>query len=415
LYLVGTAVAGSLQFTDNTTEDSLLLNQQLQFTDEFGNDFGVAGNTPPPLGDHSIKHLGRIYISQGQTLFFSKSLEELVLPNGFIAGKYEEAFPGDNSMDISEGAETVRGLLSDGSTLYIGTERHIRRLFGDGPDNFTKPEIVHNEVGVINQETWQIVFAEGQPVGAIWLTPDKRVIGSDFNTYVDIGNPIQDVLSLINLDLAADIAHAQFVSTDEFDFYILHIPTSTNGNNTLCVYDLRTRRWFTWQLAPGMYTTASMFNITNSGTTQWLFALQPVGENADGSGTPTTAPVIAVFDGSVGTDLGQAIPVTAQTTWMHLSMPIHRKILNTMDHVGDDGNLLTIEGSSTADQFLNPLPVITNQPLSDGALDGKQWLIAGSPTLSRYYRFRFTNPNLTAPFAVFLGSYDLWILPISTI
>src|SRR2546429_4298334 len=54
---------------------------------------------------------------------------------------YTTPFRSTNQFDISEQAETVVGLLSDGETLWVATERAIRRIIGDSPSNFQKPEI----------------------------------------------------------------------------------------------------------------------------------------------------------------------------------------------------------------------------------------------------------------------------------
>src|SRR5262249_25393611 len=133
LYLLGKVPNGTTTFND-TIPDSLsssytsgptLLTQPLyQDTDAFGNLHGLANNLPPPIGlNYIINHKGRIYGAVGRTLYYSKNLDDVTTADGLITCKWEEAWPSINQFDISQQAETIRGLLSDGETLWIGTER----------------------------------------------------------------------------------------------------------------------------------------------------------------------------------------------------------------------------------------------------------------------------------------------------
>src|SRR5581483_7067181 len=101
LYLVAEIPNSSTTYTDSTPELTLLNNQIYVYTDQFGTEFGVANNTPPPLGQIMCKHKGRLWMAVQENLFFSKSVDELTLPDGFIAGKYEEAWPADSYFDVS--------------------------------------------------------------------------------------------------------------------------------------------------------------------------------------------------------------------------------------------------------------------------------------------------------------------------
>src|SRR4029077_16866070 len=229
LFLIGTVPNGTSTFSDTmpdaisptfTTGATLLTQPVYQETDSVGQLHGVANNNPPPTADFPVKHKGRLYMALGHNIYFSKSLDDTTTSSGIITGKWEEAWPATNAIDLSEFSETVRALMSDGETLWIATERNIRRLIGDGPLNFQKPEIQFNETGVLNPEVWKVVFYEGQPVGTMWMTPDLRVMSSDFNTYQDVGTPIQDVLNSVN-PAALNAAHAVFYSKQAFDLYIL--------------------------------------------------------------------------------------------------------------------------------------------------------------------------------------------------
>lgn len=400
LYQVAEIPNGQINFNDNIPETQLVLNQQLLFTDSFGNDFGLAGNVPPPTGNLGIKHKGRLWLAQGQNLFFSKAVAELTLPNGFIAGKYEESWPSDNFFDISEGAETISGLLSDGSTLYIGTQSHVRRLFGDDPTTFQEPEIVHAQVGVLNQDVWQIIYLEGSPSGAIWMTPDFRVVGSDFNTYTDIGWPVQDILNNLQPN-AVSLAHAMFVADGEFDLYILAVPVnSTTACDYHLVYDIKNKLWFVWQ--PTIGSQGMLYNISASGTPQWLFLAGPSGGFN----------FLYQYQPQVLSDNGTIFPASAQTSWMHFGVPTKRKLLDDLEVIGDPAMTITIEGASAQGDFSTPNPVVTNTTLSTSPFGQQKVYLAGTKCNDRYYRMTFTSVN---SYLDFLDAYNLRIIPFNAL
>lgn len=373
LFQVAEVSNATTTFTDNTLDSDLILNQPLVFIDDQGNEFGCALNNPPPLGNIAIKHQGRLWMAQGQNIFFTKSVNELTLPNGYIAGKYEEAWPADNYFDVSQGAETVSGFLSDGQTLYIGTQSHVRRLTGNDPTNFSEPEIVHPEVGVLNQEVWQIVYMEGAPAGAVWLTPDFRVIQSDFNNYLDIGHPVQDVLNSINSS-AAITANGVYVSDGEFELYILSIPVNkTNYADVQLVYDLRSQKWVRWNTTDGH--AASLFNITAAGIPQWLFV--------QGSRS-----FIFQYQATATTDNGTAFPYSATTSWLHLGEPSKRKLLDEIEVQGDGAMTVSVYGASNQADFNSPTLLFSGPP-KVGPFGQFKVFLASRACKYRYYQVVF--------------------------
>lgn len=271
LYLLADLPAGTTTYTDNTSELTLLASPILLSTDSSGNEFGVPGNNPPPVGAlFPTIHRGNMVLVKGPQLYWSKSLTEVTTADGFIAGRWEEDWPASNQLNVGQGAEDIRGLLSDGINLYVGTEYKIRRVIGALP-SLEDPDIVHNEAGIMNQDVWKITFVQGTPVGAMWLTPDKRVIGSDFNTYTDVGTSIQTTLNSLNVNAAPTVAHASFYSNAAFDLYILGIPTGINTFiDTFCVYNLRTQTWVTWTFVD--IFTNLFFHIQANGVPQLLLA-----------------------------------------------------------------------------------------------------------------------------------------------
>lgn len=381
LYLIANIPSGLTTYTDNMPEATLLNQPILLSTDATGTEFGVSNNDPPPVGGiYPTKHRGRLYLLNGPAIHWSKSLTDVTTASGFIAGRWEEDWPPTNNLDISEESETGRGMLSDGINLYIGTEFKIRRVQGDAPF-LESPDIVHNEVGILNQDVWKIVFLEGTPQGAMWVTPDSRIIASDFNTYTDVGTPIQTTLDSINFAVATDTARATFFSSGAYDLYILAIPTGTSTtNDTVCVYNLRSQKWFIWQLADNV--TSLLFHILRDGSPQLLLGTVPGG--------------VFRMDETVTQDRAGAAPIafptTIRTSWLDLGDPSMRKMLNEVElQTGDPGMMVTVEGASTVQQFMAPNTVVSNYTVRTSPRGEYKVYLASATTKDRYYRFTFVS------------------------
>lgn len=399
-YLLDTVPIAQTTYIDNTPDTVLVTKNRATEVDDFGIEHGLINNQMPPVGlQFPTKHKGRFYGLVGDILWFSKNLDEITTSTGLVLGRYEEAWPLTYNMPISTEAETGRGLLSDGNVLYIGTERHIWRLDGDGPLNFSKPEVIFNEVGIVNQDVWQICFAEGSPVGMIWLTPDNRVIQSNFSTYHDIGTQIQDVLNTVNASATIG-PWGQFYSQQGYDIYILAIPTGSNNvPDTLCVYDLRGQRWYIW--APTDTLSAGHFNINAAGTPQWLIAANS-GKIYQFSPTAT--------QDRVG-DTPVSFSSTIRTVWMHLGEPSKIKLLNWLEMVTGDPNIsVTIEGATTSAQALaSPRTVVSNATAVTSPEGRTKLFLAGKTSKDRYYRFTFIS---SAGIASVLQSFLVEAVPV---
>jgi hypothetical protein len=383
LYFVAEIPNATLTYVDTTPEAILLAQNVYQYTDPSGVEHGVADNDPPPNGSYPIKYRGRLYLLVGSFLYFSKSLAELTTSTGVIAGRYEEDWPPDYQMDISEGAEIGRGLFTDGYVLYIGTQRHIRRIQGDGPTNFTSPEIIFNEVGIANQDVWQAIFQEGTPAGAMWMTPDFRVIRSDFNTYQNVGTPIQNTLNTIN-GSAVNNSWASYVGINGYNFYVLAIPTGTNTEpDTLCVYNILTGMWFIW--TPADLMRCALYCLNLAGVPRFI-----VNAN-DGS--------IYLFDPSTSMDRATGVDKTGitsviRTGFTDMNDATLRKALNEVE-VGttQTGMLCTVEGASSQQDFVTPTQVVVNAPLVQNFLGELKLFLAGLPSHDRFYRLTLTNTS----------------------
>jgi hypothetical protein len=372
LYLLADTAIATTTLTDNITDDVLILGSTYLEVDDFGEQHGIADNSPPPMGTFPTKHKGRIWVVNGQNLYFSKNQDEVTNSQGLITSRYEESWPADYVLDIAEGTETVRGLLSDGDVLYVGTERHVRKISGTGPSDLTVPEIAFNNVGVLNQDVWKIVYSEGAPVGSIWLTPDFRLIASDFNVYRNVGEPVQTTLNSINRS-AASKCHAMFGSEGAYDLYILAVPTGVNTEcDTLIVYQLSTKKFFIWKLPEVTYSMH--FNVKADGTPQWLF---------------TSATSLLQFDKTVRQDHGISFTVTVRTSWLNLGDSSTRKVLNELEFLGDPNVAITVEGATTDAEFLAPQTVVSGSTVTTGPLGQLKLYLAGKTSKSKFYRFSY--------------------------
>lgn len=437
LYLVGSRANTNGTIVDNTPEATLITNQIYLSTDANGIEHGVTDNTPPPAsgltppnntGTYPLKHNGRMYLALGRTLYFSKSLEDITTSTGFAAGKYEEAFPASYFLDISEEAETITALLSYGDVLYVGTDSSVRRLAGSGPTDFanTSPELLFTDAGVANNQVWAPVFLEGTPAGAIWLTPDRRVIQSDFNTYKDIGTPIQDQLN--NLDpIYMPLACATYVSQGAYGFYLLSFVSSAEAaynkrlNNVVFAYNLRTQKWAKWGF--GTQNQVSMLFPSSF--------LYFVGSANAGSGSINgnvitghqTLLVGCAFTGGVNsqechifqidpaftTDGGTSITPNIRTSWLDFGDPTLVKSLNELDiTTSDTGLSVTVEGANIQGDFSSP-PFSYTTTLVASPLGYKKIYLAGKATKYRFYRLTFGNS--LSNFS--LGGYSAEVNPMS--
>lgn len=383
LYEVGDILNSVTTFADNIPEAILLLNNQWQASLSDGSDVGLADNAPPPGGAmFPTLHRGRMYVLVGSDLFFSKNDAELLTPTGIVAGNFEEAWPGLNFFPVTNSGEIARGLLSDGTVLYVGTDSRIIRLFGDGPDTFLQPHMLFDNVGILNQDVWQLIFIQGNPVGAMWLTPDNRVVGSDFNTYQDIGTPIQNILDNIN-SAALNSAWASYVGISIFNLYVLAVPTGSNTQpDTLLVFDLKGKQWFQWtttdKLVGGFWWVAvggkPQFIVQAASGKLYVF-------------DPTS------FQDRVG-DTPVNFPALIRTSWLSLGDPTARKFLNEIEIMtGDPSMTLTVEGASTVAEFASPSQVIINKPIIQKPLGEFAVFLAGASTKDRFYRFTFNSSD----------------------
>jgi hypothetical protein len=405
-YILATADGGDpttlyllAKIQDNTTTtyidnmpDSELLSQPVYLEyDQFGNPHGVLFNSPPPGGMYfPIHHNGRIFGSYGPFLVYSKSLDEVTTSSGLITSSYEDAFPAANILDVSTGGDIVRALISYNGVLYIGTHQNIYALYGDSPSNFSAPQVLFKDVGVISQDVAKLVFIEGQPAGFIWITPDFRVIQSDFNDYVEIGKPIYPLLR-DNAPPNPDVITATYVGNGPYDLYVINIP---HPRPMQLVYDLRARRWFHWEISGG-------FDSVNYGITK---AGEPVFLGARGGQLFKIGPQFT-------SDNGASIPVTIESVWLHFGDPSSRKIFNEIDISTADPNLtFELEGVDTATGFDDVHAIVPPTTPQLGPFSTYKVFVSRYRMRDHFYRYRIVS-NSTAP--IVLAAIRMEVVPIN--
>ncbi len=254
-------------YTDNTAEFDLLNAAVWAETDENGVVHGVINNTSirETFPDTTIccVYRGRMYYLSGHFLAWSKNLDEVTTSTGTVTGRWEEEVPIENQTSLSSnGSEVGTSLRTDDVSLYIGTNRTVYVQSSDFP-GLHPPRALHQEVGVLNNAVWQTVYHAGDAVAAIWVTPEYRVIKSNYTDYDDIGNAIQTTLSAFG-DVK-DTATSTFIGHGPFEFYMLAPGTDAVDPTTIWLYNVKTDAWFDWQSAYGdqVLAVSYMFDSIN--------------------------------------------------------------------------------------------------------------------------------------------------------
>ena len=370
-------------YIDNKSEFDLLNSQIWAEVGSDGIAHGCIGNGAVwenfPETTICCAHRGRMYYLQGHFLAWSKTLYELTTSTGNIAGRWEEAVPIENQTSLSSnGSEVGTSLRSDDINLYIGTNRTVYVLRGDNPGLFP-PSAISQEVGVINNAVWRTIYHEGDAIGAMWLTPEYRVIRANFNTYEDAGNPIQTTLSAFG-DVA-DTATATFVGHGPFEFYILAPGSDASDPSTIWVYNVKTRVWFDWQSAYGedVLAVGYMFDSINrrplpiySTTEQRLYRW----DNALTTDHTSEAPL-----------LPNCSPI--ETVWLGGEDPSLTKILNAIEVQSAEPSItVSIYGANSEADFVSKTLIGTLDFVTNDF--GNLWApCAHLRTAHKFYKFAY--------------------------
>lgn len=367
-------------YTDNTSTGNTLLENNLWVdVDGFGDIIGIFANTPPPSTlNKPITNQGRMFATDGKSVFFSKNLNEVTTSTGLITSKWEEAWPASNRLDIGFDNEVIVGLLSDTTFLYIGTTQNIYRLSGTDINSFNLQCIFRN-VGLLNQDCWTVVYKENLPAGYVWITPDNKVIFSDFNNYNDVGVPIYPSLIGDTCFSVQSWVHGPYA--------MAFIRTK---NNTFWVLNLSTNSWIRWtptlpdttaHIAGTLtYTKSNGLSnlwVTITSSTLQLGFLDPT-SNVDNFPSANTT-----------------ISWNIQTGWQDLGDTTNMKVVNEVEAWSDEGGLsveIFSKSGNTSSAVANSVTAIQG-PI--GVLqDCYKAYFAAYPTGGKFFSFSFTGTNL---------------------
>ena len=382
-------------YTD-TLSEALLADQNIWAElDADGNEVGAFNNTPlrdilTDAEDITLcqVHRGRLYVAQGHFLFWSKTLAEITTSTGNVVARWEECFPAKNQVSLSStGAEVCTGLLSDDVNLYIGTNRSVYSTSGDAI-GFVAPRALYHEVGVLNQECWKLIYHEGKASGSIWMTPDKRVVASDFIKYHEIGNDfdnassIQTALNALTDATIADTVCATFIANGPHELYML---AEGAPDRDIWVYNVRTGAWMRWEsnYAPhSVLATSFMYDSVNR---------RPLGIFS----IPGPDPRIyrwnsaTVYDLDSAGETPQLCSPSIRTTWLGDAVMVH--LLNSIEiQTAEPSATVMIEGARNFAEFESPTTIGTFSFTSNffGALRAS---LLTARTRHRFYRFTFAG------------------------
>ena len=366
-----------------------LLNSNLWVdTDGYGNVNGIVNNMPPPSGLlYPTLHQGRLFGTDGKSLFFSKSLDEVTTATGLITSKWEECWPGTNSIPIGLDNELIIGLKSSGTSLHIATRKAIYELQGDSPNNFNIPSSLFQETGIISNDCWTTIFSAGKPSGYVWVTPDLKVIYSDFNTFQDIGTPVYPLL----MQWVSNWPYAKVNSFTYGPYNFVAISFSMYGFGPFfLMFEIGMGKWYRWNVPINGTGPLSSFVYQHPSTgyrALYFFEEIVVGQ---------VRTYLSMFDPTSSTDttpnnFATAIPYSMQTSWTSLNEPLATKVLNELEVLtGDTSMQISVFGAKQSADFTTPTLIKTGGFFTN-PLGYYKFSLAGSASGAKFYSFKFFN------------------------
>ena len=374
--------------------DTLLAANIWAYTDADGSIYGILENEAPlPAGFlYPTLHQGRMFATDGKTVFYSKSLEEVTTPTGLITSKWEECWPAEYQLPLALNNEKVIGIKSDGTNLHVGTDKSIFTVYGSDPGNFSVPSVAFSQTGILSNDCWTVVFAEGQPAGFVWLTQDFKVMHSDFATYKEIGTEIYPELQQFD---STNLARAKIISLTQgpYNFVILQFPVTSQNIPRIWIWETRLMKWYQW------IHNSDEIDVTSA------FVYQYPGYGTLPSGITAgqkfffywflydSTLQVKYFDPTATVDTGwyDTAPISwiIWTSWQDLGDATAIKVVNELDLVGADGPyLVSLFGANSQSQFLNGLNVLAYGSTVTGpiaALQTNKFYCAGAATAAKYY------------------------------
>jgi hypothetical protein len=357
-------------------------------------------------------HQGRIFATDGKTIFYSKSLDEVTTSTGLITSKWEECWPGDYQLPIALNNEIILGLKSDGSNLHVGTDKSIYTVSGDGPTNFSVPAVAFAQTGILSNDSWNVVYAEGQPAGFVWLTQDRKVMFSDFSTYQDIGTTIFPVLQTMD---PAKLLSTKCVALTygPYNLVILQIWLTSSSSPDLYLWDTRLKKWYHW-LFPTVFSNPVSGNALVGGAFIYQFPAFSASGQVPGSAYVFVPRFLTTsgstlqnfrFQPDLSLDYGaQVIPWTVQTSWQDMGDSQAIKVVDEIEFTSSASNpgatdvTVSLYGASSETDFeqfaagiLAPLKTGLGVIGPIASLRSSKLYCAGVPTAAKYYSVAFSG------------------------
>jgi hypothetical protein len=140
---------------------------------------------------------------------------------------------------------------SDGTVLHVSTEKSIFTVYGSDPSSFSVPSQSFSETGVLHEDCWAVVYAEGLPSGYAWITPDFKVMHSDFSTYREIGTAIYPDPSEHRSHAKVEHCKVQSLTQGPYNFVVLSLFLTTSTNfyqPEIYIYETRLGKWYHWTI-----------------------------------------------------------------------------------------------------------------------------------------------------------------------
>ena len=388
-----------------TSSGSTLLESDIwAYTDSFGNSFGILLNTPPtPPGFlYPTLHQGRMFATDGKTVFYSKSLDEVTTSTGLITSKWEECWPADYQLPIALNNEKITGIKSDGTNLHIGTNQSIFTVFGSDPSNFDVPSVSFAQTGVLSNDCWTVIYKEGIPAGFVWITPDYKILYSDFSTYRDIGTPIYPKLFSI------DSSKLQFnkvlsLTQGPYNFLILQLFTTSGAvQPEYFIWETTLQKWYRWVLSS---TEIDGVNVTACSAFVYEYPGYTTSSYTPGSRylffwkhATLTFTRACYFDPAQSSDqLIIPIPWNVRTSWQDFGDPTAIKVINEIELVGGDSPFtVSLYGATSQAQFDSGGTLLKTGNSVTGpiaALGTQKFFCAGVSTAAKYYSIQISSAN----------------------
>lgn len=363
---------------NNTSGNTLLANNLWVDVDSSGVIVGLFANTPPPNTlNKPITNQGRMFATDGKSVFFSKNLTEVTTSTGLITSKWEEAWPASNRLDIGFDNEVIVGMLSDTTFLYIGTTQNIYRLSGTDINSFDLQCIFRN-VGLLSQDCWTVVYKETLPAGYVWVTPDNKIIFSDFNNYTDVGTPIYPSLLGDTIFSIQPWVHGPYA-----------MAFLRTKNNTFWVLNMTDEQWFNWtpQLPDTTAHIAGMLTYTKSNGLSNLWVTLP----SSTLGLGFLDPIIRVDNYPTS---ATPIPWSIQTGWQDMGDTTNLKVINEIEIWSDENPPVvtcTSKSGNTSSAVVNTVQSKVG-PISVLG-DSYKAYFAALPTGGKFFSFTISSPS----------------------